>query len=113
MSRVSADAVFFPAALPCEGMIDVINIDANVGRVNSLKMIGAAFDGSHYDMDCVKYLKVEGYRLIPHGKTGYISIDGEAIDFAPFQGEAHRGLGRVLTRDRTFTGGDLLKSQQP
>lgn len=108
MSRVSADAVFFPAAMPSEGMIDVVSIDAKIGRVASLKMMTAAVDGSHYDMDCVKYQKVLGYRLIPHGKTGYISIDGESISYEPFQAESHRGLGRTFTRDGKYTGGEYL-----
>ncbi|KAF8417461.1 sphingosine kinase [Tirmania nivea] len=109
MSRVSAEAAFFPAALPSEGMIDVISIDAKIGRVISLKMMTAAQNGSHYDMDCVKYRKVLGYRLVPHGKTGYISIDGESINYEPFQAESHRGLGRTFTRNGKYTGGEYMK----
>ena len=108
MSRVSADAIFFPASLPCEGMIDVITVDANVGRVTSLKLMTSAGDGSHYDMECVKYQKVMGYRLTPCAKSGCISIDGESIPFEPFQAEVHRGLGRTLTRDGMYTGGEHL-----
>ena len=108
MSRVSAEANFFPAALPSEGMMDVINIDAMIGRVVSLKMMTAALDGSHYDMELVKYQKVLGYRLTPHGKSGYISIDGEPIPYEPFQAESHRGLGRTFTRDGKYTGGEIL-----
>ena len=108
MSRVSADAVFFPAALPCEGMIDVITVDAKIGRVTSLKLMTSADNGSHYDMQCVKYKKVMGYRLVPRAKSGCVSIDGEAIPFEPFQAEVHRGLGRILTRHGTYTGGEHL-----
>lgn len=108
MSRVSAEATFFPAALPSEGMMDIINIDAKVGRVLSLKMMTAALDGSHYDMPVVKYQKVLGYRLIPHGKSGYISIDGEPLPYEPFQAESHRGLGRTFTRNGKYTGGEYL-----
>jgi len=106
MPRVTADAKFFPAALPCEGLIDAVNIDANIGRVAAIKLLAAAADGSHYDMECVKYHKVLGYRLMPHGKSGYISIDGEGVPFEPYQAEAHRGLGRTLTRNGTYSGGE-------
>ncbi|KAF8477050.1 ATP-NAD kinase-like domain-containing protein [Kalaharituber pfeilii] len=108
MSRMSADATFFPAALPNEGLFDVIIGDSKISRMTALKMLAAAPDGSHYDMDCTKYQKVEAYRLVPRGKSGYISIDGEAIEYAPFQAEVHRGLGTVLTKDRKYTGGEVL-----
>lgn len=114
MPRVSADASFFPASLPNEGMFDIVCVDSKVSRATCIKMMTSVADGSHFDMDCIHYRKAVAYRLIPHGKPGtkgYISIDGEPIEFAPFQAEAHRGLGMVLTKDGKFTGGEgLLKA---
>ena len=108
MSRMSADANFFPASLPSEGMQDVVCIDASLPRMAALKMMTDALDGSHFSHDCVEYQKVVAYRLIPHersNKEGYISIDGETLKFAPFQAESHRGLGMTLSKDGKFTGG--------
>ena len=92
-------------------MIDVVTVDAKVGRMTALKLLTSAENGSHYDMQCVKYQKVIGYRLVPRAKSGCISIDGESIPFEPFQAEVHRGLGRILTRNGTYSGGEpLMKS---
>lgn len=54
MSRVSAEANFFPAALPCEGLMDLVTLDARIPRGLALKCIVASMDGSHYAMDSVQ-----------------------------------------------------------
>jgi sphingosine kinase len=56
--------------------------------------------GHFFDNPLVQYRKVSAYRLTPHNreKGGYISIDGEHFDFAPFQAEIHTGLGTTLTQ---------------
>ncbi|KAI5808978.1 putative sphingosine kinase [Peziza echinospora] len=106
MTRMSADAIFFPAALPCEGQQDLVTVDANTPRATALKMMIACETGSHFDLNCLTYRKVSAYRLIPHSRKGggYISIDGEPLEFGPFQVESHRGLGTTLSKDGRFTG---------
>jgi sphingosine kinase len=85
MAFMAADAVFFPASLPNDGLMDVIVVSNEIGRWAALKMMKAA-------------KKVTAYRLIPRKAEGIIAIDGESIPFEPFQVEIHRGLGTVLSR---------------
>lgn len=50
----------------------------------------------------MQYYKARAYRLRPKPHptvkgVDFISIDGEKVPFEPFQVEAHKGLGRVLS----------------
>jgi sphingosine kinase len=99
MAYMSADASFFPAALPDDGCLDLVTIDGNIARHKSIQLLLAVAKGTFFDMPEVNYRKVTAYRIIPKQQgEGYISIDGERIPFEPFQVEVHKGLGTVLTR---------------
>ena len=96
---MSADANFFPAALPCDGCLDLVCIDGDIPRLAALKSLAAVEQGTFFNLEHVNYRKVEGYRIVPKGgKSGYISIDGERIPYEPFQAEVHKGLGTVLAK---------------
>lgn len=95
---MASDANFFPGALPNDGYMDLFTTSTEIGRINSLKIMVAVGNETFFDMPSVKVQKILGYRLIPKQKSGYISIDGERIPFAPYQTEVHKGLGTVLTK---------------
>jgi sphingosine kinase len=44
------------------------------------------------------YLKVSTLRVTPTGK-GYLSVDGEAYPFEPFELQIHTGIIRFLSLD--------------
>ena len=99
MAYMAADAIFFSAALPNDGYMDLICIDGDISRLSSLKMMTSLENGKLFDMPLVYYRKILGYRIIPKNQAdGYISIDGERVPFLPFQAEVHKGLGTVLTK---------------
>ena len=99
MSYMAADANFFPAALPNDGLMDLVNIDGDIARHSALDLMLAVDSGKFFDKPLVNYRKVLGYRITPRDQTeGYISIDGERVPFAPFQAEVHRGLGTTLAK---------------
>ena len=96
---MAADANFFPAALPNDGLMDLVNIDGDIARHSALDLMLAVESGKFFDKPLVNYRKVLGYRITPRDQTeGYISIDGERVPFAPFQAEVHRGLGMTLAK---------------
>lgn len=100
MPMVAAKTRFFPAALPHDGYADLVTIDGDIARMDSLKILFAVESGQYFNFPLVKYRKIRGYRIVPRNqKQGYISVDGESIPFAPYQAEVHHGLGTVLTRD--------------
>lgn len=109
MAIMTADANFFPASLPNDGMIDVVTIDGTISRMRALSMMTAVENGGFFDYPEVVIRKVSGYRLTPRDrKTGYISVDGESIPFEPFQVEIHQGLGTVLSKT-----GHVYEAQGP
>ena len=97
---VAAKSPFFAAALPHDGLMDLVTVDGDIGRMAAIKLLLAVEENKLFDMPLVNYQKLLGYRIIPKGgKDGYISIDGERVPFAPFQAEVHHGLGTVLSRN--------------
>ncbi|MCJ1311487.1 sphinganine kinase lcb4 [Agyrium rufum] len=99
MALMAPALPFFPAALPSDGYLDLVTIDGDIPRLAALQSLLAVEKGTFFDMPHVNYRKITGYRIVPRGqKTGYISIDGERVPFAPFQAEVHSGLGTTLSR---------------
>jgi sphingosine kinase len=98
MAIMSKDTNFFPASLPDDGLMDIVTIDGTVSRTTSLKMMNELGTGGFFDMPDVKIRKATAFRLVPHEKEGYISIDGEQVPFEALQAEIHRGLGTVLSK---------------
>ncbi|KAJ5166842.1 uncharacterized protein N7482_005623 [Penicillium canariense] len=98
MAIMSKDTNFFPASLPNDGLMDIVTIDGTVSRITSVKMMTEIESGGFFDMDDVKMRKASAYRLVPHQKEGYISVDGEQVPFEAFQCEIHQGLGTVLSK---------------
>lgn len=98
MLHMAAATPFFPYALPSDGCIDLVTVDFDCSRWGAVKTLLAVGNGTLFDMESVQYRKVEGYRILPREKKGYVSVDGERVPFEPFQVEVHRGLGCVLSR---------------
>ena len=101
---MAPDANFFSAALANDGLMDLVTTDGDVSPLKSIGLQLAVDSGEFFDSPLVTYRKVSAYRIIPRntGKGGYISIDGEAIPFEPFQAEIHQGLGLTLSKRGTF-----------
>lgn len=101
MAYMSPDLPFFPVALPNDGMMDLVDIEGTVSRITAVKLMLSVETGAHFDQKDVHYQKVKAYRISPRlrpgQKQGFISIDGERVDFAPFQAEVLPGLGTVLS----------------
>ncbi|KAL2018309.1 hypothetical protein VTK56DRAFT_972 [Thermocarpiscus australiensis] len=103
MAYMAPDANFFSAALANDGLMDLITTDGDVSPIKSLGLQLAVESGHFFDSPLVKYRKVSAYRIIPrHPGPGYISIDGEAIPWEPFQAEVHQGLGLTLSKRGVF-----------
>ncbi|BCR86165.1 putative sphingosine kinase (SphK) [Aspergillus chevalieri] len=108
MAIVSKDTNFFPAALPSDGLIDIVTVDGTVPRMTTLKMMSEVPNGGFFDMPEVITRKAVAYRLVPREKEGFISVDGEKVPFEAFQVEVHKGLGTVLSKS-----GHLYEAEGP
>ncbi|KAK9363653.1 ATP-NAD kinase-like domain-containing protein [Lipomyces starkeyi] len=102
MPWMSSDALFFPAALPRDGYLDMVLIDSSIPKKEIFSILLGVAEGKHFDSKYLHYYKVDAYRIEPKAHSGYISIDGESFNFAPFQVELHAGLGTMLSRTGEF-----------
>ncbi|KAF7544007.1 hypothetical protein G7Z17_g10293 [Cylindrodendrum hubeiense] len=99
MGYMSPDANFFPASLISDGLMDLVTIDGDLPVLTALKVFLSVESGKFFDNPHVTYKKITAFRIIPRDQDdGYISIDGEALPFGPFQAEIHQGLGRVISK---------------
>ena len=98
MALMAPGANFFPATLPSDGHLDLVTVNGDISRANAIRCFMSVENGKFFDTPHVNYQKISAYRITPHGKEGYISIDGERVPFEGFQAEVHKGLGTVLSR---------------
>ena len=103
MTWMSADAPFFPTALPNDNAMDLVNIDGTIPRMQAVRLLLSVGKNTFFDEPTVNYRKIAGYRIYPRlregQKEGFISIDGEKVPFQPFQAEVIGGLGTVLSKN--------------
>jgi len=65
MTIMAEAAPFFPAALPADGLLDLVTIDGLIGRVKSISSLLAVEKGTFFDMDHVNVRKISAYRIVP------------------------------------------------
>ncbi|KAI0126167.1 ATP-NAD kinase-like domain-containing protein [Xylariales sp. AK1849] len=104
MGYMAPDANFFAAALPNDGLMDLIIGNGDISAGKYLELMTSVETGHFFSNPLVSYRKVVAYRLTPKQKEGYISIDGERIPFEPFQVEIHQGLATVLSKNGKYEG---------
>lgn len=113
MAYMAADAPFFPASLPSDGLLDLVTIDGDVGRMKSVSMLLNVPKNTFFDMPDVNVRKISAVRVIPrYGKLaegagaakggkqeeGFFSVCGEKFPLEPFQIEIHKGIATVLSK---------------
>lgn len=89
MTMMAADAPFFPASLPSDGMLDLVTIDGDISRTQAVDLLLSVPKGTFFDKECVRYRKVQAVRVVPQfGQMG-----------APKQNERRQNrLGKMLDR---------------
>lgn len=65
MCWMAADAPFFPASLPNDGLLDLVNIDGDISRMKALKLLLAVGNGTFFDEEIVRVRKISAVRVIP------------------------------------------------
>ncbi|CCG20887.1 Lcb4 sphingosine kinase [Candida orthopsilosis Co 90-125] len=106
MPYVSADAQFFPAALPDDGHMDMVITDTNASILNIVSIMMNVEKGTHVNDENVIHAKVKSYRLVPRLKSTdnhYISVDGESFPVEALQVEVLPSIMTGLLYDGKFT----------
>lgn len=103
MAYVAPKTNIFPAALPSDGLMDLVTVAGNLPRATAVKAMLSIEKGTFFDNPHVQYRKISAFRITPRNQQdGYISIDGERVPFAPFQCEIHQELGRVISKSGVY-----------
>ena len=65
MTMMAADAPFFPASLPSDGLLDLVTIDGDIGRMKAVGLLLSVPKGTFFDQPSVRIRKVKAVRVIP------------------------------------------------
>ncbi len=84
-----------PRAELGDGKLDVVLV-RRASRLQMLRILVKAFDGSHVALDCVEYHQVKSLAIESTGDEP-LDIDGEVKGHAPFQAELLAGAMDVFT----------------
>lgn len=95
MPYIAKDAQFFPAALPCDGAMDMVLMHVDLGFLTKAEILLSIGSGKHFFHQDIEYSKITAYRLVPY-KKNYISVDGESFPLEPIQGEILKGVLRTV-----------------
>lgn len=112
MPYISNDVQFFPAALPNDGLMDMVITDTNMSFLETSSVLLSLDKGLHVHNDKVHHAKISGYRLVPkvsNGKNHYISVDGESFPFETFQVEVLPLVMTCLLQEKNFVESSFTK----
>ena len=107
MPYVAADTKFFPAALPCDGAIDMVITDSRTPFTRMAPILLALDRGSHVLQPEVIHSKILAYKLVPKLTNGLIAVDGEKFPLEPIQVEIMPRLCKTLLRNGVFVDTDF------
>lgn len=99
-SHLGEDCLFVPEAKLNDGIIWLVIIKADATRSQVFHFLLGLSDGTHMNTDCgdaIQMLPTRAFRIEPdmHEK-GYMTVDGEHVEYGPIQGEIFPGLASVL-----------------
>lgn len=103
MPYVARSFMAFPYALPSDGAMDILIQKQNSTTLQKVSSLLDGEAGDHVFNPSIRYFKVEACRVTPKTKgthrTGYLSIDGERVPYAPFQVEVSPLSLQLLSLD--------------
>lgn len=65
MCYMTAGAPFFPASLPDDGMLDLVNIDGDISRTKAVKLLLSVENNDLFDDEAVRFRKISAVRVYP------------------------------------------------
>ncbi len=98
---ISPDFIGSEESTFSDGNMHLMYITEGASKIDILKILTEAENGSHFKNELVEYVKIKAFRLEPlnSNKTrsdGTMMVDGEHVSYGPIQAEIRPSLGRVL-----------------
>lgn len=100
-SHMSEDSLFAPEARLNDGRIWLLVVRAGASRSQLLHFLLGLSTGAHAssepEQSPVELIPVNAFRIEPDmNERGYITVDGEHVEYGTIQAEIFPNLGRVL-----------------
>lgn len=100
-SHMSEDSLFAPDAKLNDGTIWLLIVRAGASRSQLLHFLLGLSTGAHAscqsEQSPVELIPVNAFRIEPDmTEKGYITVDGEHVEYGPIQAEIFPNLGRVM-----------------
>ncbi|KAG6804329.1 sphingosine kinase 2 isoform X1 [Apis mellifera caucasica] len=97
-SHLGQDYFFAPRAKLADGIIWLMIVKAGITRANLLQFLLGLSNGSHVTRSGIDMIPVKAFRIEPEeGVNGYITVDGERVDYGPLQAEIFPSLATVMS----------------
>lgn len=100
-SHLGEDCLFAPDAKLNDGTIWLLIVRAGASRSQMLQFLLGLSSGAHATSSCsggpIELIPVRAFRIEPNlSERGYITVDGELVEYGPVQAEIFPGLARVM-----------------
>ncbi|KAK7070757.1 Sphingosine kinase 2 [Halocaridina rubra] len=96
-THMGSDIFLAPEATLNDGVIWLLLVRGHATKASITKFL-LAMDGSHVNIQGVEMFPVEAFRIEPSGKTGYLTVDGEKIQWGPLQAQILPSKGNIISR---------------
>ncbi|XP_072153331.1 sphingosine kinase 1 isoform X4 [Bemisia tabaci] len=98
VSHIAADCLIAPDAKMSDSVIWLIVIRAGISRTHLFQCLIGLSSGAHVNVPGVEVIPVQAFRLEPKSTGSHIVVDGELLDYEPFQVEIVPGIASVYSR---------------
>ncbi|EDO15544.1 hypothetical protein Kpol_1042p1 [Vanderwaltozyma polyspora DSM 70294] len=102
MPYIAADTKFFPAALPSDGVMEMVITDGRTAVSRMVPILLALDKGTHIQQPEVLHSKILAYKIVPKIKNTVFAVDGEKFPLEPLQVEVLPRLCKTLLRNGRF-----------
>ncbi|XP_075978581.1 sphingosine kinase 1-like [Anticarsia gemmatalis] len=95
---IGEDFLFAPRSQLSDGVIWMLIIKAGISRSQLLSFLLGVGQGAHVDMtnEFIKMVPVSAFRIVPEGSNGYLTVDGELVEYGPIQAEIFPNIVNLL-----------------
>ncbi|KAG1669286.1 Sphingosine kinase 2 [Nymphon striatum] len=103
VTHVGSDICLAPDARFDDGIIWMVIIRGDVSRAQILEFCMCLEDGRHINSSSCSVIPIRAFRLEPEvcvsdGRPGYLTVDGEVIEYGPIQAGVLPSVARIMTR---------------
>ncbi|XP_028029057.1 sphingosine kinase 1-like isoform X1 [Bombyx mandarina] len=98
---IGEDFLFAPRSTLSDGVMWMLIIKAGISRSQLLSFLLGIGQGSHAEInnEYVKMIPVSAFRIVPEGSSGYLTVDGELVEYGPIQAEIFPNVVNLIVPD--------------